>query len=111
MLIRRNINVSKFNAVASTGSIFILSLDRYISLVRGLKYPKIMTFKRTVNLVAGTWTGASFVGISVVIGLVWNSEPLTEITRYFVGFYISATIVIYMYMYNLGRKHRKNLAR
>ena len=105
------INVSKFNAVASTGSIFTLSLDRYISLVRGLKYPKIMTFKRTISLMAGTWTGASFVGISVVIGLVWNSEPLTEITRYFVGFYISATIVMYMYMYNLGRKYRKNLER
>ena len=105
------INVSKFNAVATTGSIFTLSLDRYISLVRGLKYPKVMTLKRTVNLVAGTWIAASFVGISAVIGLVWEVKPLVHITRYFLGFYISATIVMYMYMYNLGRKHRKQLAR
>ena len=105
------ITVSKFNAVASTGSIFTLSLDRYISLIQGLQYPKIMTFKRTVSLVAGTWIVASFVVISAVIGLVWNLKPLVHLTRYFIGFYISATIVMYMYMYNLGRKHRKHLAR
>ena len=104
------INVSKFNAIASTGSIFTLSLDRYISLVRGLKYPKIMTFKRTVCLVAGTWIVASFVGISIIIGLVWEIKPLVHTTRYFLGFYITATILMYIYMYKLGRKHRKLLA-
>ena len=63
------ITASKFNAVASTGSIFTLSLDRQISLVRGLKYPQIMTFKRTISLVAGTWIVASLFVISAVVGL------------------------------------------
>ena len=104
------INVSKFTAIASTGSIFTLSLDRFISLVRGMKYPKIMTFKRTVSLVASTWVVAIFVGISAVIGLVWKIMPDLKVTRYFIGFYILSTIVIDMYMYSLGRKHRKQLA-
>ena len=95
--------VSKFNAVASTGSIFTLSLDRYISLVRGLQYQKVMTFKRTISLVAGTWIAASSVVTFTTIDL--------HIARYFLGFYISTTIVMYMYMYNIGRKHRKDLAR
>ena len=105
------INVSKFNAVATTGSIFTLSLDRYISLARGLKYPKIMTFKRTISLVVGTWAIAIFVVISAVVGLVRKITPFVHITRYFLGFYLLATTVMYVYMYNLGRKHRKRLAK
>ena len=105
------ITASKFNAVASTGSIFTLSLDRHISLVRGLKYPKIMTFKRTISLVAGTWIVACLVVILAVVGLLREIKPLIHTTRYFIGFYITATIMMYMYMYYLGRKHRKKLAR
>ena len=105
------INVSKFTAVATTGSIFTLSLDRYISLVRGLKYPKIMTLKRTISLVACTWAVAIFVAIFAVVGLVGKIKPFVHITRYFLGFYLFATIVMYIYMYNLGRKHRERLAK
>ena len=105
------ITASKFNAAASTGSIFTLSLDRHISLVRGLKYPRIMTFKRTISLVAGTWIVASLVVISAVVGILGEIKPLIHSAPYFVGFYITATIVMYMYMYYLGRKHRKKLAR
>ena len=89
-------NVSRFNAVATTGSIFTLSLDRDISLIIGLKYPKIMTFQRTVGLVAGAWVAASFVVISAAIGLVCEIQPLVIIARYFLGFCISATIVMYI---------------
>ena len=105
------ITASKFNAVASTGSIFTLSLDRQISLARGLKYPKIMTFKRTISMVAGTWIVASLVVILALVGLLVKIEPLIYITSYLIGFYITATIVMYIYMYYLGRKHRKKLAR
>ena len=105
------ITASKFNAVASTGSIFTLSLDRHISLVRGLKYPKIMTFKRTIRLVAGAWIVASLVVILAIVGLLVEIEPFIHITSYLIGFYITATIVMYMYMYFLGRKHRKKLVR
>ena len=105
------INVSKLTAVATTGSIFTLSLDRYISLVRGLKYPKIMTLKRTISLLACTWAVAIFVAIFAVVGLVEKIKPFVHITRYFLGFYLFATIVMYIYMYNLGRKHRERLAK
>jgi hypothetical protein len=52
------ITVSKFNVVATTGSIFLLTLNRLICIVRDLKYPKIMTFQRTVTLVGAIWFAA-----------------------------------------------------
>ena len=108
---RTFITASKFNAVASTGIIFTFNLDRHMSLVRGLKYPKIMTFKRTISLVAGTWIVACLVVISAMVGTLVEIKPLIHTIRYFIGFYITATIVMYMYMYYLGRKHRKKIAR
>ena len=99
------ISVSKFNAVACTGSTFTLSLDRYIPLVRSLKCPKVMTLKRTISLVACTWAAAIFVVIFAMVDLVGKIKPFLLITRYFLGFYLFATIVMYVYMYNLGRKH------
>ena len=70
-----------------------------------------MTFKRTVRLVAGAWIVASLVVILAIVGLLVETEPFIHITSYLIGFYITATIVMYMHMYYLGRKHRKKLVR
>ena len=70
-----------------------------------------MAFKRTISLVTGTWIVACFVVILAVVGLLRGIKPLIHTTRYFIGFCITATIAMYMYMYYLGRKHRKKLAR
>ena len=105
------ITVSKFNVVATTGSIFLLTLNRLICIVRDLKYPKIMTFKRTVTLVGAIWFVAALVFVLSVVGLICDIKPIVHITRYFMGFYVTSSIVMYAYMYNLARKHRKHLAR
>ena len=70
--------VSKFNAVASTGSIFTLSLDRYISLVRGLQYQKVMTFKRTVSLVAGLQPAL----LLYLLRLIYTSHAIFLVSTY-----------------------------
>ena len=98
------INVRKFNAVAIAGSLFTLSLDRYISLVRVLNYSKIMTFKQTITLVVGIWAIAIFVVIITVFGLVRKIKPFVHITHYFLGFYLLVTTLMYVCMYDLGRK-------
>ena len=105
------VTVSKFNVVATTGSIFLLTLNRLIRIVRDLKYPKIMTFKRTVTLVGAIWFAATLVLVLAVVGLIYDIKPIVHITRHFMGFYITSSIVMYAYMYNLARKHRKHLAR
>ena len=44
-------------------------------------------------------------------GLVGKIKCFVHITRYFLVFYLLATIVMYIHMYNLARKHRKSLAK
>jgi hypothetical protein len=49
------ITVTNFVIAATTGSIFLLTLNRLVSTVRPLKYPKIMTFRRTVTMIGVIW--------------------------------------------------------
>jgi hypothetical protein len=71
-----------------------------------------MTFQRTVTLVGAIWFAATLVLVLAVVGLICDIKPIVHITRYFMGFYITLSIVfsMYAYMYNLARKHRKDLA-
>ena len=96
--------------MATTGSIFLLSLNRFVSIVKDLKYPKIMTFERTVKLVGTIWSVAIIVTVLAVVGLIWDITPIVHTTRYFILFYILSTSVMQVYMYKLSRKHRKQLA-
>ncbi len=102
--------VGRFVAVAATGNIFLLSLNRLISIVTDLKYLKIMTFKRTVTPVGIVWFVAILVTTLAVVGLIYDIEPIMRPTRYFMGFYVISSVVMHVYMYNLGRKHRRQLA-
>ncbi len=103
--------VGRFVGVATTGNIFLLSLNRLMSIVADLKYPSIMTFKRTVTLVGIVWFVASLVTTLAVVGLIYDIQSIMRPTRYFLGFYVSFTIVMHVYMYKLGKKHRRQLAR
>ena len=103
------ITVGKSNGVATTGSIFLLSLNRFVSIVKDLKYPKIMTFKRTATLVGTIWFIAILVPVLSVVGVTWDIKPIARLARYFVTFYIISSVLMHAYMYKLARKHRKNL--
>lgn len=103
------ITVSKFIVVATTGNIFIMTFNRFVSIVRPLKYPKIITFKRAVFLVAMAWFLASSVPVMAIIGLTYKVKPMIHITRYFLAIYITSSSSMYVYMYFLARKQRANL--
>lgn len=103
------ITVSRFLVSTTTGSIFLLTSNRFVSTVRSLKYPKIMTFKRTVIMVVAIWFVGSIVFFMSLLGKKWNKKPMEQITRYLVIFYIVSSTVMCMYMYNLSRKHRERL--
>ena len=101
--------VSKFNGVATTGNIFLLSLNRFVSIIKDLKYPSIMTFKRTVKLVGIIWFVAIIVTVLAVVGLIWEITPIVHLTRYFIAFYVTSSVIMHVYMYKLARDHRKQL--
>ena len=103
--------ISKSFIVAVTGSIFLLTLNRFISTVRPLKYVDIMTFKRTVTLVGIIWSIAVVVLLMAVVGITWNVQCIQQTSRYFMAFYITSSVVMCVYMYVLSRKHRKEIAR
>ena len=104
------LSVGRFVSLATTGNIFLLSLNRLISIVTDLKYPSIMTFKRTVTLVGIVWFVAILVTTLAVVGLIYDIQPIIPLTRYFMGFYVISSVVMHVYMYKLGRKHRRQLA-
>ena len=105
------ITVSKFTVVATTGSIFLMTVNRFVSIVRPLRYPKIMTYKRSVTMTAGVWFVATLVPILSIIGLNYDIQSIVHITRYFLIFYITSSSAMYLYMYTLARKHRGQVAK
>lgn len=105
------ITLSKLIIVATAGSIFLLTANRFVSSMRPLKYPKIMTYKRAAVLVGCVWFVAIIVSTLSMIGLAYNIRSIVHITRYFLAFYIISSSAMYVYMYNLARKFRGQLAK
>lgn len=101
--------VASFLVSATTGNIFLLTLNRFVSILRPLKYPKIMTFKRAVTMIGVVWFVANISLVVAVVGLL-SGIKRPRILRYSMAFYITSSTVMCVYMYNLGRKHKKELA-
>ena len=87
--------------MAVTGSVFLLTMNRFNSTVRPLKYVDIMTFKRTVTLVGIIWSMAIVVRVMAIAGITWNVQYIQQTSRYLMAFYITSSVVIYVYMYIL----------
>ena len=104
------ITVSKLIVVATAGSIFLLTTNRFVSIIRPLRYPKLITCKRAAALVGCVWFVAIFVPTLSMIGLAYNMKAIVHITRYFLAFYIVSSSAMYTYMYILARKFRRELA-
>ena len=101
------ISVSKFIVVATVGSIFLVTLNRLISIVRPLRCLHILTVQRAQFMVAAIWAVATLVIISAIISFYSGIAWLAHITKYFLTFYIFSTFAMYIYMYALSRRHRK----
>ena len=105
------ITVSKFIVVGTTGSIFLMTVNRFVSIVRPLKYAKIMTYQRSIAMAGGVWLVAAVIPILATIGLSYDIKSIVHITRYFLAFYIMSSAAMYVYMYILARKHREQVAK
>lgn len=103
------ITVSKFIVVATIGSIFLLTLNRFISIVRPLRYHRIVTVQRAQLMVVAIWVVATLIIISAIISFQSGTAWLAHVTKYFLAFYILSTFAMYIYMYALSRRHRKLL--
>ncbi|XP_028406047.1 cannabinoid receptor 1-like [Dendronephthya gigantea] len=103
------VTLSKFIVVATTGSVFLMTVNCFISTIRPLKYSRIMTHRRAVAMVVMIWCIAILVSVLAIIGLSYNIKSIVHITRYFLIFYVTSSSVMYLYMYSLARKHRKEL--
>ena len=102
--------INKLSVFATTGSIFLLTVNRGISIVRSLRYPTIVTKKRAKVVVGVMWLVALIVVVLDEVSLTLSEIPDLRMTRYFLAFFIVSSIVLCVYMYLLGRKHAKRLA-
>ena len=100
------VTVSKFIVVATTGSIFLMTVNRFVSIVRPLRYPKTITKGRAVFMVGCVWLAATTFPMLAIIGFTYNVKSICHITRYLLVFYITSSSGMYVYMYTLARKHR-----
>ncbi|XP_028390595.1 adrenocorticotropic hormone receptor-like [Dendronephthya gigantea] len=101
--------VGKFFGLATTGSVFLLTLNRFISTVKALKYPTIVTFKRAVTMVGAIWFVALLVAVKTTASLISDLVPNVSVARNIVVFYVLTSIALCVYMYKLGRKHAKRV--
>ena len=77
------ITASKLIVVATAGSAFLLTANRFVSILKPLRYSKIMTYKRAAALVEIVWFVAIIVSTLSMIGLAYNIKSIVHITRYF----------------------------
>ena len=103
------VTVSKLIVVATTGSIFLITVNRFVSIVRPLKYSMIITYKRALAMVGGIWILAALFPSLAIIGLVYQIKTIVHLTRYILSFYILSCSAMYAYMYILAKKHRSQL--
>ena len=100
-------HASRLAAVGTAGSIVLLSINRMISVLKPLKYPRLMTTRRAAYLVALVWgIGFSVSALSVVADIteiLW----LKNVGRYVVIISLLATIVSNIFLYKKSRHHQR----
>ena len=105
------ITVNKFIVVATTGSIFLITLNRLVSVVRPLKYSAIITRERTLAMLGCMWIVAALFPTLATIGLIYNIKAMVHLTRYILTFYMLSSSAMYVYMYILARRQKEKLSK
>ena len=99
--------IGRFLSVPSLGSLFFLSLDRFLSVVFSLKYHTVMTVARSLTMVAILWPCSIVFTVITLISSDSGSgiEWLSDIFRFSFVLIILFTVAMYIFMYNKSRKH------
>ena len=103
------INAGKFIALATVGSLLLLTLNKFMSVKWHLRYLAKMTVRRAFFMVFVVWTGASalllFVLISYETGIVW----LRHLLRYFLLIFFLLLFAQNGYLLIKSRQHRRQI--
>lgn len=103
------INAGKFTALATVGSLLLLTLNKFVSVKWHLRYLAAMTVCRAFLVVSLVWTTASalifFVFISYMTGVVW----LRHLLRYFLLIFFLVLFAINCYLLLKSRQHRRQI--
>uniref|UniRef100_UPI002FE4FA97 Soluble cytochrome b562,Cannabinoid receptor 1 n=1 Tax=Homo sapiens TaxID=9606 RepID=UPI002FE4FA97 len=117
----RNVFLFKLGGVtasftASVGSLFLIAIDRYISIHRPLAYKRIVTRPKAVVAFCLMWTIAIVIAVLPLLG--WNCEKLQSvcsdifphIDKTYLMFWIGVVsvlllFIVYAYMYILWKAH------
>lgn len=103
------INTGKFIALATVGSLLLLTLNKFMSVKWHLNYLAKMTVRRAFFMVIVVWTTASalllFVFISYITGVVW----LRQLLRYFLVIFFLLLFAQNGYLLRKSRQHRHQI--
>ena len=94
----------RFLAMATTGSLFTVTLNRYLSVYNSLRYPAIMTTMKAKCLVVIVWI------IAFVFSPAYESMPqLAYVVGTYYGALISSNMILNMYILKQARDKRKQI--
>lgn len=98
--------------IASLANLAIITLDRYIAIVHALRYSAIVTFRRTVQVLAVVWSFSLVFGVSLSVLAspykdVYNALRMVFYT-YMIAIYV-CMVVLYIRLYLISRAHEQKI--
>ena len=96
----------RFLAMVTTGSLFTITFNRFLSVYNSLRYPAIMTTSRAKFLVLIVWTTASVLSPAYEL-----MTQLSYVVGTYYGLLITWIIILNMYMLKQARDKRKGRKR
>lgn len=104
--------MTSFTWVSSLGSLFLLTLNRLLSVIDSLKYPKRMTPHRAKILVVFIWMASLAISLLHMVGyLIYSDTNVFNYGRYYIVALITAVIASNIYMFCVSRKQAQKIKR
>ena len=100
-----------FFLFASLGSLFLLTLNRLLSVVDSLKYVRRMTPFRAKALVTTVWMAALLITLLHTIGHLNDSENFFNYGRYYIIVLVTSVLLFNAYMFHVSRNQARKMRR
>ncbi|XP_037662117.1 melanocortin receptor 5 [Choloepus didactylus] len=96
------------SVVASMCSLLAIAVDRYVTIFYALRYPHIMTAKRSGMIIGCIWTFCTGCGIVFIIYYQSTYVVVCLISMFFTMLFLLASLYIHMFL--LARTHVRQIA-
>ncbi|XP_008824157.1 melanocortin receptor 5 [Nannospalax galili] len=96
------------SVVASMCSLLAIAVDRYVTIFYALRYPVIMTTRRSGLIIACIWTFCTGCGIVFIIYYESTYVIICLISMFFTMLFLMVSLYIHMYV--MARTHVKRIA-